>query len=373
MMIQEETTRGNLKCTCGPFPLIEIDISTALSDDTNKNNIQVACCSHGCFHLMVNNGTETNLFLRDDLVTVQRKLESMFSPDNLSKKNCFKSVYRGRLAESGATIESEINGEEPKQSWEYRRCTQMNVSKAVHERNEVDDNMQHFINFLHKVATILEDYMQLQPKGSMIVYKPCDCKTETDSECCNHDLLRLFRYDASEDEFSLGSSPHTDWGTLTIVWQDDVGGLETFCHAHQKWNTVPALCDSNSMSCRFFVHVGDFLSLSHGKVPGQSSMRWPSPLHRVVSPPKGKTRFSLVYFLYPRNDVTLDDAESAFQKEYCDFEPCREDSLLSQFFVLRDQSSSKTAKLTPLEVLLDILDKPFASEVIAAKWKQVQR
>ena len=23
----------------------------------------------------------------------------------------------------------------------------------------------------------------------------------------------------------LGSSPHTDWGSFTIVWQDDVGGL----------------------------------------------------------------------------------------------------------------------------------------------------
>ena len=46
------------------------------------------------------------------------------------------------------------------------------------------------------------------------------------------DLMRVFYYHrvvqreaSTTTPIVLGSSPHTDWGSFTIVWQDDVGGL----------------------------------------------------------------------------------------------------------------------------------------------------
>eukprot|EP00554_Chaetoceros_debilis_P010665 CAMPEP_0194109020 /NCGR_PEP_ID=MMETSP0150-20130528/8623_1 /TAXON_ID=122233 /ORGANISM="Chaetoceros debilis, Strain MM31A-1" /LENGTH=69 /DNA_ID=CAMNT_0038797877 /DNA_START=33 /DNA_END=239 /DNA_ORIENTATION=+ len=56
------------------------------------------------------------------------------------------------------------------------------------------------------------------------------------------DLLRVFRYDAmtnARQQYAhLGSSPHTDWGSLTVVWQDSMGGLQIYCHDCDKWNDV---------------------------------------------------------------------------------------------------------------------------------------
>jgi isopenicillin N synthase-like dioxygenase len=37
---------------------------------------------------------------------------------------------------------------------------------------------------------------------------------------------------------ALGSSPHTDWGTLTVVWQDNKRGLQTHCDACNVWLDV---------------------------------------------------------------------------------------------------------------------------------------
>ena len=49
------------------------------------------------------------------------------------------------------------------------------------------------------------------------------------------DLLCIFHY-FSEKQLetegllnpALGSNQHTDWGSLTVIWQDSVGGLQTY-------------------------------------------------------------------------------------------------------------------------------------------------
>ena len=47
---------------------------------------------------------------------------------------------------------------------------------------------------------------------------------------------------------ALGSSPHTDWGTLTVSLQDDRGGLQTHCRMCDAWSDVDASPPSSS-SC----------------------------------------------------------------------------------------------------------------------------
>ena len=87
-----------------------------------------------------------------------------------------------------------------------------------------------------------------------------------------------------EKKTHIGSSPHTDWGLLTVIMQDEVGGLQ-FLHDNQ-WNDVPIIEHS------LVINAGDYLNLI-------SNGRYHSPIHRVLCPPKGKERTSFVFFYYP--------------------------------------------------------------------------
>lgn len=88
-----------------------------------------------------------------------------------------------------------------------------------------------------------------------------------------------------------GAAPHTDFGFLTIVTQDDVGGLQVR-RRDGIWIDAPR------MSGTAVVNVGDML------------MRWTndrfvSTQHRVMNPP-GCDRYSLAYFFDPQFDTVVE-------------------------------------------------------------------
>jgi len=70
---------------------------------------------------------------------------------------------------------------------------------------------------------------------------------------------------------SLGSSPHTDWGLLTLIAADDCPGLQLSCDG--EWRTVTPKFSRDLV----FVNCGDYMSIL-------SAGRFVSPLHRVLSP-----------------------------------------------------------------------------------------
>ena len=116
-------------------------------------------------------------------------------------------------------------------------------------------------------------------------------------------LLRLFHYFATPNEVQFshcgrdqectGSSPHTDWGFLTIVGfkRKDVG-LQIL-HDNQ-WRSVVEADDKSGWSV--LVNFGDYLSVA-------TEGRLVSPLHRVV--PQSIERYSFVYFFYPNFNTSL--------------------------------------------------------------------
>lgn len=112
----------------------------------------------------------------------------------------------------------------------------------------------------------------------------------------------------------LGSSPHTDWGFLTLILQDQAGGLQ-FLHEHRRhhaaddddgaehaastdseWVDVPVVQHS------LVINGGDYLSLLSGG-------RYHSPIHRVLSPLH--ERYSFVLFYYPNFESTIPFAETS--------------------------------------------------------------
>eukprot|EP00300_Choanocystis_sp_HF-7_P041718 c8500_g1_i1.p1 GENE.c8500_g1_i1~~c8500_g1_i1.p1 ORF type:complete len:347 (+),score=79.69 c8500_g1_i1:37-1077(+) len=113
-------------------------------------------------------------------------------------------------------------------------------------------------------------------------------------------LMRAFHYfpaqfanqlgDQYADKERIGSSPHTDWGFITLVLQDQVGGLEVF--QDDEWHPIPPIPGTILVNC------GDYLALLSGN-------KVISPLHRVVPPPPGPNRLSFVLFYYPNYESKI--------------------------------------------------------------------
>lgn len=106
--------------------------------------------------------------------------------------------------------------------------------------------------------------------------------------------LRLLHYPpqpAQAPEDLYGSAPHRDFGCLTILAQDDVGGLQVQT-PDGNWIDVPPMKDA------FIVNVGDMLHrLSNGRLL--------STPHRVINT-TGQERYSVPFFYDPH--VTTDIA-----------------------------------------------------------------
>ncbi|KAL7462268.1 hypothetical protein ACHAXS_002650 [Conticribra weissflogii] len=517
-MTSENNTHGNPPCTCGPHPRIDITApylhyhgarrGRVASDDGDngfgagdgdsrdrilqaiivktREQIQNACRSHGCFHVMIrtpsksdpvisgpdffggDNSAVTPLpieCLAKERTDIERDIEKIFSPSFLcnavsrsshaqkqdlvddyctdrnsmepthhskssrenvrysdicngsllevqfpdrsitretyatrTSTNTKTATFRGRTAESGNEKEPLP---EPKLSWEFRRCSGGvasggrggNVTPSEEssrkEGNGLDNAWNHlpsWINALHSIASVIVDQLEIPPR-LVLQEEVCECdkrseppkamnatvrKTKEGAECldtlCNIDLLRVFRYDAlpsSMSATSLGSSAHSDWGTLTVVWQDDKGGLQTYCRACDKWSDVDASPsvesgvfestssvnsenemnekttgkDSEKDAVHAFVHVGDFLSLATLNHSGDSNSMplWHSPRHRVQCPIRQRDhdqmsdagdecRRSLVYFAYPPPGVSLSDAQRVVAPLACGSGPGRTDT-----------------------------------------------
>ena len=105
--------------------------------------------------------------------------------------------------------------------------------------------------------------------------------------------LRLLHYppiSKNSPSDLYGSAPHTDFGCLTILAQDDIGGLQVQTR-EGEWIDVPKLEGS------FVVNVGDMLSrYTNGLLR--------STPHRVINK-SGKERFSCPFFFDPHTNAVV--------------------------------------------------------------------
>jgi isopenicillin N synthase-like dioxygenase len=96
-------------------------------------------------------------------------------------------------------------------------------------------------------------------------------------------LFRIFNYPPPSDPASWGVGEHTDYGLLTILLQDEVGGLEV--KSRSRWVPAPPVPGS------FVCNIGDMLDRMTGGL-------FRSTPHRVRNP-AARDRLSFPFFFDP--------------------------------------------------------------------------
>lgn len=120
--------------------------------------------------------------------------------------------------------------------------------------------------------------------------------------------------DAANDGDSLPL--HTDFGCITLLNQDDAGGLKV---THR---TTKELIDVPPIEGSFVINVGDMLAR-------WSNDRFVSTPHGVVNR-SGKERYSLALFYNPQTDAVVDPCQLGIPKGNCRYAPIAAGAYLRQ-------------------------------------------
>ncbi|KAM9990959.1 hypothetical protein ACTFIY_007016 [Dictyostelium cf. discoideum] len=111
----------------------------------------------------------------------------------------------------------------------------------------------------------------------------------------NLGLLKYMSFDKSDDDdktTKFGNEPHCDWGLFTLVYQDDVGGLEALSKSTGNWINVKPIRGS------FVFNIGDMLEII-------TKGHYISMFHQVIYNTSGRDRYSFPFFFNPQLDKPI--------------------------------------------------------------------
>lgn len=117
--------------------------------------------------------------------------------------------------------------------------------------------------------------------------------------------LRFLHYPANlpvKSSGQLGAGAHTDYGSITLLFQDDVGGLE-LRDVSGEWRLAPPVPDA------VLVNTGDLMER-------WTNGRFRSTVHRVRPISGNRDRYSIALFVDPDSAVEIDCIASCMDAQH---------------------------------------------------------
>ncbi|CAG8450862.1 8093_t:CDS:2 [Ambispora leptoticha] len=312
------------------------------------SELQNACISYGAFYVTCSS------FSRDAELKILDNARRFFNLPETVKSNIpirsggFTRGYIAMGVESGShRIEFK---EAFSYGYEWNPSDKPNNSlQGPNEWDNLDEILGlEWRNGLNEFYSQMVFLAELLVKGLEIALQ-----LELQSYCAGGEtisLMRLFHYfpysNEQNDVEAIGSSPHTDWGFLTLLLQpDNVQGLQIFYD--NEWRDIA------SKPGHIVVNCGDYLSLI-------TKGAFISPLHRVISDGANE-RYSMVFFYYPKYDAHIPIINV-------------NDPKIHNLSIFKDQKydNDNQRKEQEQEINSTIDDVCFG-EYIARKWDQVYR
>ena len=231
------------------------------------------------FFYLVNHGVPHALM--KEVVAQARRL---FAMDEDAKKaiQARHSSGLGYGLMGGKTLQG-VHGANIKEEFYYSR----DDTPGLHDTNQWPQNLAGFreplVNYLEQMHALAEQLMSL-------LAETLDLPSDRFEAFCTDPLatVRLVRYPSQGAE----AGAHTDFGAVTFLLQDTMGGLQVFDKATGGWIHAAPIPGS------FIVNLGDLFEV-------WTNGAYKSTLHRVVHPP-GEDRISVPFFYTGAADFVVE-------------------------------------------------------------------
>ena len=244
------------------------------------------------FGYIINHGIDKNLI--EQLFQVSKNFHSLSLSEKM--KVALDHKHRGYIAINTSTdVNSKLaNVKKPNQSESFMMMREDKAElpnvylSGPNQWPEIENFKEVLEKYTSQMTKLGRNLMRLALLSSGVsdlsVMKSFDTPTI---------WLRLLHYppipETSPSDL-YGSAPHTDFGCLTILLQDEIGGLQVQTK-DGEWIDVPKLEES------FVVNVGDMLSrLTNGLLR--------STPHRVINK-SDRERFSCPFFFDPHTNAII--------------------------------------------------------------------
>uniref|UniRef100_I1KBL0 Fe2OG dioxygenase domain-containing protein n=1 Tax=Glycine max TaxID=3847 RepID=I1KBL0_SOYBN len=283
-----DTTQEELK-----EPLVDLAIFKNGDEKAISNAAELvrkACLKHGFFQV-INHGVDPDL-----IDAAYHEIDSIFKLP-LSKKMGAKRKPGGVSGYSGAHADRYSSKLPWKETFSflYDHQSFSNSQIVDYFKSVLGEDLQH-------TGRVYQKYCEAMKDLSLVIMELLGISLDGDS------IMRCNYYPpCNRANLTLGTGPHTDPTSLTILHQDQVGGLEVF--VDNKWLAVRPRSEA------LVINIGDtFMALSNG--------RYKSCLHRALVNTYRERR-SLVYFVCPREDKIVRPPDNLLcrneERKYPDF------------------------------------------------------